>query len=377
MFTAVTTALKHDRRVILLDIPGSIESAQSLHTNNHACRIKSTPALSSPYPSNEPKGQKLALALNAIPSEILAQQQHVEDSLVFALDACKERLVNHDIPWCLPRVVQKTPVDDEYDLSTESASLVTSHPDVQVPIVLSPSVGANRFKSISELCHCPVINSSISQITLDVGKRQYLIPSQSTFVLSSIEHGMDGLGMAAARFDLILMDPPWSNRSVRRAATYKSHEQQREDPFLQTLPVLKNHLKPDGLVAVWITNKHAIRAQVVEALHEYLRLVLVTEWWWLKVTDQGEPVTAIRGIWRKPYETLLVFSRTSVEIPEHVIVAVPDLHSRKPSLKHLLAAYLPESYSALEIFARSLTAGWWSIGDQVLKFQDTNEWEIG
>jgi N6-adenosine-specific RNA methylase IME4 len=373
MFTIITTVLRHDQRIILLDIPGSIESAQLLHINGHTGRIKSTPALSHPYPSTEPKGQKLALALSAIPPEVLDQQKCLEDLLVSALVACKARLGKEGIPWCLPRVPQDNV--EKYDLLDKTMTLSMSHPTSQVPVVLSPTNDGNKFRALSDICHCSIVNPSLSHTMLDVAGKRYVIPARSAFVLSSIESGQHGFSMLAETFDLVIMDPPWTNRSVRRSASYKTHEDQAQDPFVQTLPILNKYLKAEGLVAVWVTNKHAIRAKVVTSLQD-LGLRLVTEWTWLKVTDQGEAVTDIRGVWRKPYEALLIFSRVPVNIPQHTIIAVPDVHSRKPSLKHVFAGYLPESYSALEIFARSLTAGWWSWGDQVLKFQDTNEWEL-
>ncbi len=54
--------------------------------------------------------------------------------------------------------------------------------------------------------------------------------------------------------------------------------------------------------------------------------------------------------------------------------AVPDVHSRKPNLRQLFDEILPPGYAALEVFARNLTAGWWSWGDDVLHFQHTSHW---
>lgn len=73
-------------------------------------------------------------------------------------------------------------------------------------------------------------------------------------------------------------------------------------------------------------------------------------------------------------------------VKRRVIAAVPDLHSRKPCLKDLFervfcSAQAPEtslvceSYTALEVFARNLTAGWWACGNEVLKFNDRKCWQ--
>ena len=220
-----------------------------------------------------------------------------------------------------------------------------------------------------------MVNPSPSQTRLEVGQSKYFIPPQTAFVMSSVKHGMYAFNALGKSFDLVVLDPPWSNRSVRRSTAYRTHENQAEDPFIQTLPILKSHLNADGLVAVWVTNKDAVQTSVVEALLS-LDLHLKAEWTWLKITAEGQPVTSIHGVWRQPYETLLVFASAASckNIPRKILLAVPDVHSRKPSLKRLFEQLLPLRYEALELFARSLTAGWWSWGDQVLKFQDVDQW---
>lgn len=368
MFTAIT-ASQRANHVVLLDIPGSIEDAQG-----HGRRILSGPPPTQPYPSTEPKGQKLVRALSAIAPDQLQRERLLETELVSALELCKARFHRYGIPWCLARFLQ-----DEGDVNDARQRVdgPFDHRFRGISVVLSPLNGANTFSTISEIRHAAVLNPSCSETALDVDGSRYLIPAKSAFVLSSIRDGMCGFKAAAESFDLIIMDPPWTNRSVRRSQTYKTHEDQQDDPFVQTLPVLKEHLKEDGLVTVWVTNKPAVRVQVLEALR-LLGLELQAEWVYLKVTTGGGPVTSIHGVWRKPYESLLIFANAKLprSIPQHMIIAVPDLHSRKPSLKRLLEQYLPSSYAALELFARSLTAGWWSWGDQVLMFQDSRQWMV-
>ena len=101
------------------------------------------------------------------------------------------------------------------------------------------------------------------------------------------------------------------------------------------------------------------------------------------------------GIWRKPYEILVIGRKPAnmadapVDgITRRVIAAVPDVHSRKPNLRELFERLFFASpspspsggstgmpYSALEVFARNLTAGWWACGDEVLRF-NANDWWI-
>ncbi|KAI5845009.1 MT-A70-domain-containing protein, partial [Morchella snyderi] len=197
-------------------------------------------------------------------------------------------------------------------------------------------------------------------------------------------------------FDFALLDPPWPNRSAARSAAYSTlssrpggggggggiHE-------LLQLP-LGPALAPGALVAVWITNKPRHRAFVVERLFARWGVVEAGEWVWLKVTGGGEPVVALEAAMRKPYE-VLVFGRKPAgggeeeagegggvgvgRVPPMTIVAVPDLHSRKPGVKELVEPYLPEDYRACEIFGRNLTEGWFTWGDEAIKFNWDGHWK--
>ena len=105
------------------------------------------------------------------------------------------------------------------------------------------------------------------------------------------------------------------------------------------------------------------------------------EWVWVKVVRKGEPICGIDSVWRKPYEILLVGQKKGDEgskagdVKRRVLVSVPDLHSRKPNLKTLFENLIgTKEYLGLEIFARNLTSGWWSWGNEVLKFQTQEHW---
>ena len=164
--------------------------------------------------------------------------------------------------------------------------------------------------------------------------------------------------------------------------------------------ILGQHVASRGIVACWITNSSVSQEAAMQAFEAW-DVQLVEEWYWLKVTRDGQPVTDIHGVWRKPYETLLVGRKIAQREPEddpirthsdsdsdmrplelkrRVIVAVPDVHSRKPCLKQLVEqafGFEEGKYRALEIFARNLTAGWWAWGDECLKFQWDGWWVDG
>jgi len=54
------------------------------------------------------------------------------------------------------------------------------------------------------------------------------------------------------------------------------------------------------------------------------------------------------------------------------ICSVPGRHSNKPNLRDILWDYLPENPNCLELFARNLTKGFTSWGNEVLKFQQAH-----
>jgi N6-adenosine-specific RNA methylase IME4 len=140
-----------------------------------------------------------------------------------------------------------------------------------------------------------------------------------------------------------------------------------------------------AIVGIWITNSAQSR-EAVRSAFAATHLELFEEWIWVKCTTAGEPVMPVDGLWRKPYEVIQWGRRRSAEdegqVRRRVIFAVPDIHSRKPSLKELTETifFPPErseripAYSALEVFARHLTTEWWACGDEVLKFNDAEWW---
>ncbi|KAF5570342.1 MT-A70 family [Fusarium phyllophilum] len=208
-----------------------------------------------------------------------------------------------------------------------------------------------------------------------------LIPDKAEFLDGSIEAMRDTFHTTAPKFDLVVLDPPWPNRSARRKtdkyATVSNLKEMRN--LLLHIP-LASHLAPDGLVAVWVTNKHSIHDFLTSptGLFAAWGLEYVTEWTWLKVAASGEPLYDIESTWRKPWEKLIIAKRIGSKKPDaiesKVIVAVTDVHSRKPNLRGLFQDVIGKECLGLEIFARNLTAGWWAWGNEVLRFQQPEYW---
>ncbi|KAI8941420.1 hypothetical protein NX059_002642 [Plenodomus lindquistii] len=225
---------------------------------------------------------------------------------------------------------------------------------------------------------------------------RFTIPPRSTFFVSDSTHSdtfrtsfrqlTDEYNLPR-HFDLVLLDPPWPNRSAKRKGAY---EQVGGMPFLKRMLLkmdVDTYLEHNALVGIWITNKESLRKHVLGpgGLFETWNVGLVEEWLWIKTTTQGEPMFDIDGEMRKPYEVLLLGraapnSWTKMKhkdaVRRRVIAAVPDIHSRKPCLKGLFESLglVPREYSALEVFSRYLVKGWTAWGNEVIKFNWEHYW---
>lgn len=434
--------------VFLLDIPWSITLAQeNFAAPQRPCskdltpikrrRLLSCPPLKVPYPSTEPKS--LTARANVLESIPLSERRF-HSELILPLVQNSLEVIRGAIPtsrWGLTRFVptedRKNPNSQDQNprkrRKEEPSPLVQEHLSSNDPPVILSSTSSNEFKSLSDLR--VVKNTSSESAIIHTADKDstgcpasYVVPPESSFTLctlplfenekdrSSPFYPIPGLS-PHQKFNLILMDPPWPNRSVRRSGHYQTHHYSEMDVLTEGLrDILRVHSYPvethsqsstqQAIAAIWITNAEKSRKAAYQALIGS-GFRVCEEWIWVKTTLDGQPISALDGIWRKPYEILIVGCRKeSVDIPNlhlddltpiseavttrRVIAAVPDLHSRKPNLKGIFERIFfepgrPQSYSALEVFARNLTAGWWAAGNEVLRFNSHECWvdpsEIG
>lgn len=433
--------------------------------------------LQAPYPSTEPKTESArAKVLERIPlGERRFHGDFIQSLVQSALQDIQAGYSSHGRQWCLSRYVsgndrarresgsrrsghsvKKRGAEGliELDSARESATSNAERSGCswnKPPVILS-STCTNAFRSMSDLDGV-VRNTSFESAVLTAGASQddglhplseYIIPPRSSFVLCTLPLSPPGPEASESlslekpipgvpghrRFNLILFDPPWPNRSVRRSGHYHIHPYFEMEVLTQRLrDILRVHSyrqpgdapienqakcagsddlqtqSQESLAAIWITNAEKSRRTAYEALTS-TGFRICEEWVWIKTTADGQPISPLDGLWRKPYEILVIGrkDRTAVvadgfheslspendllgidpaSVKRRVIAAVPDLHSRKPNLKavfenvffqsHLLGQAV-ESYSALEVFARGLTAGWWACGNEVLKFNARECW---
>lgn len=360
-----------DSTIVLIDIPRSVESAQGAGSH----RLLSSKPIEHPFPSAEPKSERARANLGDVSLEELLLQKHIQ----LSLDQLKSEWRGE---WCLPRQVKcdagrsgrlgtkRKRHEDKSEQVTQS-NLPSDKPDhLDIEVGDLDDVGAFYRQSTPD------------SITIAVGNDLNFvrIPSNSTVLCGDITSTIDIFTSQAPKFDLVVLDPPWPNRSARRKKSYGISYGNREIKALLSSIPLEDHLTEDSFVGIWVTNKPAFRDMVLgeRGLFEEWGVSLVEEWIWLKVTSSGEPISELGSLWRKPYEILLVGRRGASldgEVTRRVLVGVSDLHSRKPNLKSLFEQVMKkEKYEALEIFARNLTAGWWAWGDEAVKFQSDEYW---
>jgi N6-adenosine-specific RNA methylase IME4 len=339
-----------DKSVVVVDVPRSVELAQVAPGHDGpGRRLLSSKPLDEPWQAPRSGKARSASAVTSQPHSAAIDELMTRET---ARAALQETRLAYAGPWCLPRI-QKT-------LKAEDAE------SAEAPSKRKSSEAGSR--------------DQIGTDDQDDSPPPH-IPAESQYLLGSIEDQREAFSRTAPSFDLIILDPPWPSRSVRRKRDgyTTAYGMQDIDDLLSLVPV-GGHLKPDGLVAVWVTNKPAVIDLLKSqgGVFDRWGLEPVAEWIWVKVTRTGEPVVDLDSTWRQPWERLVLARRKGGSarptIARKVIFGVPDLHSRKPNLRPLFEDVFVQGCIGLEVFARNLTCGWWSWGNQVLMFQQRHHW---
>lgn len=118
-------------------------------------------------------------------------------------------------------------------------------------------------------------------ILIQLLNTQFLFPRKCIFYCKDVlemEHHLKG-----ELYDLILLDPPWWNKYVRRKRAKTSHGyKMMYNDDLKRLPIGKL-LKNDGLVVVWCTNSRQHCEMLQKEIFSEWNLKLIATWYWLKV----------------------------------------------------------------------------------------------
>lgn len=109
-------------------------------------------------------------------------------------------------------------------------------------------------------------------------------------------------------FDFVVIDPPWWNRYVRRAKRAKptAGYDLLDAKNIAEIP-LPQFLHDNSLVAIWCTNAPSHLHFVQNVLLPKWGLELLSQWFWVKVTQGGKEVCEFRGVLQKqPFERVFV-----------------------------------------------------------------------
>ncbi|KAI9014226.1 MT-A70-domain-containing protein [Hyaloraphidium curvatum] len=241
-------------------------------------------------------------------------------------------------------------------------------------------------------------NTSDQFLVLDVAddeaSRRLVFPPRCHFCVSDLADSAFSTFLSSSdrMFHVVLVDPPWPNRSAQRKQTYSllPSTEVTAASLAAHLAQLSTATAEDAAIGIWCTNRAAHR-EAAKGVLEQLGFPHLSEWVWGKVAISGTwvvPLDAGVGNGRRPYEVMLLGRRSAANEPpavqRRVVFAVPEReHSRKPREWNDLVArtLFPDRDSdelcCLELFARDLKPGSWSWGNQALRFQDEVWWLEG
>ncbi|RUS83819.1 hypothetical protein EGW08_008431, partial [Elysia chlorotica] len=222
--------------------------------------------------------------------------------------------------------------------------------------------------SVWDVVDRPVRNASDQTVVTEIEGHKFAIPPRSAFLTSSfrqfVTHGYSQLTVQKG-FDLVVIDPPWKNKSVKRKKSY--HTLTETD--LMAIP-MSRLCGPRAVVCVWVTNNARLVDFVKEQLLPAWSVKYLATWLWFKVTRSGEPICDLYSQHKKPYEQIIIgrFEK-KLEIDPCSFICINELLKTNsfipPPLPDALQPFLPAKPRCLELFARNLNPDWTSWGNEV------------
>ncbi|XP_024521979.1 methyltransferase-like protein 2 isoform X2 [Selaginella moellendorffii] len=307
------------------------------------------------------KRKKKKAVLN--PKEVLAQQRHQEAREIL-LESHKAFMSNEPAQAKLKEMVKLKTSNAKVEDNSDFIALSQTFQAPLYDITLS-----SQGKCVPLFNNLVEASSSAEEVASSAGS-DFLLPKNSRFLMTDFSeiHRLIP-DSPSTGYNLIIIDPPWENKSVHRRSIYPT----LPNKYLMSLPLQQLVHSSGALIGLWITNREKLHQFVEKELFPAWKLIPVGVWYWLKITDAGAMVSELDLNHHKPYECLLVagtLMQDHNDVPHRrVAITVPGQHSRKPPLGVLLADFAPKPVRALELFAREMNANWTSWGNEPLRFQ--------
>uniref|UniRef100_W8BSG3 Methyltransferase-like protein 4 n=1 Tax=Ceratitis capitata TaxID=7213 RepID=W8BSG3_CERCA len=216
------------------------------------------------------------------------------------------------------------------------------------------------------------------------GVHSFIIPPRCKFYNNNVDELtklLPQLMPTSEFFDLIVLDPPWRNKYIRRL---KRAKQELGYKMLNTVELsqmpIERLVHKQSILAIWCTNSQDHQRAIVEELLPKWNLRVLHIMHWVKVNTKGQLIGPIdtSGTKKQPFEMIYLACHLEsgkdfgIELQKvTAIFSIPSIvHSHKPPLLPWLKNVLPDNPNCLEIFARYLQPQFTSIGLEVLKLMD-------
>lgn len=215
----------------------------------------------------------------------------------------------------------------------------------------------------------------------------FIIPQATCFYNYNVDQLTALLPQLNPNYDLIILDPPWRNKYIRRLKRAKQTlgYGMLDNDELALLPINQlTHV--NSLVAIWCTNSTLHQQALETVLLPRWRLRLLHKVRWYKLNTEHQLISDVQHAdvtKKQPYEMLYLTCHADSEEEyalelkrAEMLLSVPSIiHSHKPPLlewlrPHLRLAQGHTKPNCLELFARYLQPQFTSIGLEVIKLMD-------
>lgn len=120
-------------------------------------------------------------------------------------------------------------------------------------------------------------------IEVEIQKTHYIFPEDSKFYCSDISNIMRHL--RNEKFDIILLDPPWWNKYIRRKKAKVNNSgtyAMMYNDDLKELPI-EHLISETAVVIVWCTNSTSHLSYLTDVIFEKWKVKYMKKWYWMKV----------------------------------------------------------------------------------------------